>query len=169
MEIWKDIVGYEDNYQISNYGNVKNKITGKILIGDKNSIGYRRVILYQPKKKRFFVHRLVALHFVDGYKENLVINHIDGNKENNHYKNLEWVTRSENDLHAFRLGLRHPNPPTYRHRIEQFDLKTNQTIKIFENIDECIEEFHIARTNIYNCCNGKQKSCRGFGFRYYES
>ena len=41
--------------------------------------------------------------------------------------------------------------------------------KIFENVDECIEEFHIARTNIYNCCNGKQKSCRGFGFRYYES
>lgn len=169
MEIWKDIVGYEDNYQISNYGNVKNKITGKILIGDKNNIGYRRVILYQPKKKRFFVHRLVALHFVDGYKENLVINHIDGNKENNHYKNLEWVTRSENDLHAFRLGLRHTYPSQFKYRIEQFDLKTNQTIHVFENINECTNTLHVARTNIYACCNGRQKSCRGFGFRYYES
>lgn len=105
-EIWKDIKDYEGYYQISNFGNVKNIKTNRILTGDTNSAGYRRVILYTPVKKRFFIHRLVALHFCNGYSDDLVVNHIDGNKTNNYYKNLEWVTKSENDKHAFKLGLR---------------------------------------------------------------
>lgn len=106
MEEWKDIIGYGGYYQVSNYGNIKNIHTNKILIGDTNSLGYKRVTLYTPIKKRFFVHRLVALHFCDGYRESLVVNHIDGNKTNNNSKNLEWVTRSKNDLHAYKLNLR---------------------------------------------------------------
>lgn len=101
MEIWKDIQGYEGYYQISSEGNVRNVKTNQILIGDTNNIGYRRVTLYSPTKKRFFIHRLVALHFCEGYKKNLVVNHKDGNKLNNNYQNLEWVTRSQNDLHAY--------------------------------------------------------------------
>lgn len=100
MEIWKDIKDYEGYYQISNYGRVKNIQTNQLLNGDINSAGYKRVVLYTPKRKRFFIHRLVALNFCNGYSENLVVNHIDGNKLNNHYMNLEWITRSENDLHA---------------------------------------------------------------------
>lgn len=54
MEIWKDIKGYEDFYEVSSYGNVRNKKTNIILKGDTNSVGYRRVTLYVPVKKRFF-------------------------------------------------------------------------------------------------------------------
>ena len=116
-EIWKDIKDYEGYYEISSYGNVRNVKTKKILIGDQNNAGYRRVTLYTPIKKRFFIHRLVAQHFCEGYQENLVVNHKDGNKLNNHYDNLEWVTRSENDLHAFKNNLRQSSPCTFKHKI----------------------------------------------------
>ena len=107
METWKTILENE-NYEVSNFGNVRNKHNKKLLTGDVNNIGYRRVILYYGKKQRFFVHRLVAFYFCEGYAEGLVVNHKDGCKLNNNADNLEWVTRSENDLHAVRLGLRTP-------------------------------------------------------------
>ena len=53
MEEWKDIQNYEGYYQISSEGNVRNVKTGRILIGDKNNMGYRRVTLYTPIKKDF--------------------------------------------------------------------------------------------------------------------
>lgn len=166
MEIWKDIKGYEGYYQISSMGKVKNLNTGKILIGDKNRIGYRRVTLYTPIQKRFFVHRLVAFHFVEGYCEGLVVNHKDGNKTNNSAENLEWVTKSENDLHAFKLGLRKAYPCTFKRRIIKYDLYTNETLKIYDNSQECCTDLKVCRSNVYACCNGTQKSCRGFGLRY---
>lgn len=57
------------------------------------------------KNKLFFVHRVVALHFVDGYFDGAVVNHKDGNKSNNHYTNLEWVSRSDNNKHAIKNKL----------------------------------------------------------------
>ena len=106
MEIWKDVKNHEEFYEINNYGIIRNKITNKVLIGDINSAGYRRVILYNPIKTRYFIHRLVAMHFCDNYHDGYVVNHKDGNKLNNRADNLEWVTRSENDIHAFKNNLR---------------------------------------------------------------
>lgn len=166
MEIWVNIKGYEGYYQVSSKGNVKNMATGKILIGDKNIVGYRRVTLYTPIVKRMFIHRLVALHFVDGYKEGLVVNHKDGNKTNNCADNLEWVTRSKNDLHAYRLGVRKSYPCAFKKRIIKFDLSTGETICVYRNSQECCEDLNVARSNIYACCNGTQNSCRGFGIKY---
>jgi len=166
MEQWKDIEGYEGYYEISSYGKVRNTKTKNILIGDINNVGYRRVVLYSPIKKRFFVHRLVAKHFVSGYKENLIVNHKDGNKQNNNADNLEWVTKSENDLHAFRTGLRDVYPSEFRKHIESYSLQTGEVIKYYSNVDECCRDLHVVRSNIYNCCNHKQLSCRGVGLRY---
>ena len=166
MEYWKDIKDHEEYYEISSLGRVRNKKTQEILIGDVNNIGYKRVVLNKPTKKRYFIHRLVAYHFVKGYSENLVVNHKDGNKQNNDMNNLEWVTKSENDLHAFKMGLRKVYPAQFRKIIESFDLETKETIKRFKNVDECCKELNVARSNIYNCCNGKQFSCRGIGLRY---
>ena len=168
MEEWKDIKGYENYYQISSFGRVKNIKTGKILNGDTNNSGYKRVWLYVPVKKRFFIHRLVAIHFCDGYQEGLVVNHKDGDKLNNLSNNLEWVTHSENDLHAYKFNLRKPYPCQFKHRIIAYDLKTKATIKIYDNVEDCCSDLNVARTNIYNCCNGKQHSCRGYGLRYEE-
>ena len=92
----KDIKGYEGLYRISNKGFVIGFKNNRQLKIDTSS-GYSRVILQNNgKKERFLVHRLVAIHFIDGYFDGAVVNHIDGNKNNNHYTNLEYVTRSEN-------------------------------------------------------------------------
>jgi len=166
MEEWKDIIGYEKYYQISNFGNVKNIQTNKILVGDVNSSGYKRVVLYKPIKKRFFIHRLVAIHFCDGYQENLVVNHKDGNKQNNCFNNLEWVTHSENDLHAFKMNLRKVYPSNFKHGVIAYDKNTKLPVKEYNNVQECCEDLHVARSNVYNCCNGKQLSCKGYILKY---
>ena len=166
MEQWKDIIGYENCYQISNFGNVKNIQTNRILIGDTNNAGYKRVTLYKPVKKRFFIHRLVAIYFCDGYQEDLVVNHKDGNKQNNHADNLEWVTRSENDLHAFKMNLRKVYPSQFRHEILAYDKNTKLLVKEYKSIQECFDDLKVARSNIYNCCNGNQQSCKGYILKY---
>lgn len=166
-EIWKNIKNYEGYYEISSQGNVRNSKTGKILIGDKNNAGYKRVTLYSPIKKRFFIHRLVAQHFCEGYQEDLVVNHKDGNKLNNCANNLEWVTRSENDLHAFKNNLRQAHPCTFKHKIGVYT--SNGTLfKVYQNVQECQDDLKVTRSNIYNCCNGKQKVCRGFILKYID-
>ena len=162
MEIWKDIEESE-LHQISSFGNVKNKKTNKIIKGDINNAGYKRVTF---GNKHYFIHRLVAKYFCKGYKDGLIVNHIDGNKTNNNMNNLEWVTRSENDLHAFKLKLRKVYPCTFKHRIIKYDLNTNEIICIYDNTKECEKDLKVARTNIYNTCNGIQSSCRGYGLRY---
>ncbi len=167
MEIWKDIENYEDYYQVSNLGNVRNKITNKILVGDTNNVGYRRVSLYQPLCKRFFIHRLVAYHFCDNYSSDKVVNHKDGNKQNNCADNLEWVTRSENDLHAFKNNLRKAHPRQFRHKIMMFK-RNGEFIKEFKNVQECCDELKVCRTQVYNCCIGKAKTCKGYMLKYKD-
>lgn len=71
-----------------------------------NKNGYNTVGLQiNKKKKMFFVHRLVAEYFIAPKKDNLQVNHIDGNKQNNNFLNLEWVTASQNTKHAYDNGL----------------------------------------------------------------
>lgn len=98
-----NISGYEC-YSVTEAGVVINTRTNKILKFDLNSAGYQRVTLSNNGKLlRITVHRLVALTYLGD--SDLVVNHKDGNKLNNHYTNLEWVTHSENRKHAFRHKL----------------------------------------------------------------
>lgn len=103
---WKPIVGYE-NYEISEYGDIRNLNTGKIRKKRINSLhGYVEVDLYkngQCSWKR--VHRLVAEAFLDNPNSLPVVMHKDNDKTNNHYTNLEWGTVSENTKQAFDDGL----------------------------------------------------------------
>jgi hypothetical protein len=109
VEIWKDVVGYESIYEISNFGNVKSFKYGKEKIrklrNDKD--GYLLINLCKDKKvKTFKIHRLVAQAFIPNPDNKPQINHIDGNKSNNKVDNLEWVTNKENSKHAVEKLLR---------------------------------------------------------------
>lgn len=105
-EVWKDIEGFDYNYQISNKGNVRCLDSFQVSKRGENfkqsfdSYGYKRVRLtLNGKSKTIKTHRLVAKYFLDGFQEDLTVNHKDFNKSNNCVSNLEMVTATENVLH----------------------------------------------------------------------
>lgn len=101
-EVWKDIDGYEGAYQVSNLGNVRSLRSNspKCIYQTCNTYGYLQVRLHKDNiHKHYYVHRLVAMAFVDGYKDGFEVNHKDFDKSNNVYTNLEWVTKSQNQKH----------------------------------------------------------------------
>lgn len=113
-EIWKDVVGYEGLYQVSNLGRVKSlpKKAGFRKQDEKQSAiftdkhGYCKTNLYKNNThKQVYVHILVAKAFVPNKYNKPQVNHIDGNKSNNQVTNLEWCTAKENIIHAHLTGL----------------------------------------------------------------
>lgn len=105
---WKDVIGYEDLYSISNTGLVLGKRSNKVL-KPFCSRGYARVSLSnRGKTAHVSVHRLVATHFIPNPDNKPQVNHINGDKLTNTAINLEWVTCSENHKHAYKIGLKNP-------------------------------------------------------------
>ena len=105
----KNIDGFE-GYKVSYDGNVYGKRSGSPMVGGLNGHGYRCVTLRKNNKNHTKkVHRLVADAFIQKKHKETEVNHIDGNKLNNHAGNLEWCTRAENLKHARETGLSSPN------------------------------------------------------------
>ena len=100
-EIWHKCEVPYTRYEVSNLGRVRNERTGQVLRLRKGRSGYFDVLLkYKGQDKRFYVHKLVATAFVEGWREGLEVNHKNGVKTDNRAENLEWVTASENHQHA---------------------------------------------------------------------
>ena len=173
QEIWKDIKGYEELYQVSNMGRIKSlkKYHGKTenwiereftLKPQISNRGYYRVHLSNKGVKVFSVHRLVAQAFIKNPNDYKEVNHIDGNKTNNHFNNLEWCTRSQNEKHAYSNGLA---KSTKRKKIKQYDLNGN-FIKEWDYIILIEKELGISQGNIINVCKGKRKTAGNFIWKY---
>lgn len=101
IEKWKDVVGYEGLYQVSNIGSIKSLKFGKekLLKQSKSKVGYLTVVLYKNgKQKTHYIHKLVAMSFLNHKPSNynLVIDHVDNNKENNNLTNLQIITHRKN-------------------------------------------------------------------------
>lgn len=97
LEIFKRIKDFPD-YYVSTWGRVYNKDHDIYLNPEETTKGYLRVDLYDDNGKKHHkkIHRLVAEAFIENIYEKPQVNHIDGNKKNNSYTNLEWVTDAEN-------------------------------------------------------------------------
>ena len=105
--MWKPIQN-EEYYEISDDGRVRNKETKHIKSLRDSRNGYLRVKLY-PSGKTYTIHRLVGIAFLKKVEGLTEINHINGVKHDNKCSNLEWCSSSENQKHAFKLGLQLPN------------------------------------------------------------
>ena len=113
-EIWKDVVGYEGLYQVSNLGRVKSlerldknnhPVKEKILKQACDGVGKGYLYVNLGRMGRGKIHRLVAEAFIPNPYNKPEVNHIDGNTKNNRVDNLEWVTHQENCIHyTYKLG-----------------------------------------------------------------
>ncbi|MDA1658841.1 NUMOD4 domain-containing protein [Bacillus cereus group sp. TH153LC] len=102
---WASIKGFT-NYEISNCGNVRNVLTGRTLKNVKTKTGYLQVTLRcEGESTNIRIHRLVADHFLPRKPTSNCVNHLDGDKGNNHFSNLEWTSSYLNNRHAIENGL----------------------------------------------------------------
>lgn len=185
-EVWKDIKNYEGLYQISDYGRVKSleRPNGNnqynresIMRVSITKTGYSFVVLHKLNKcKTFFIHRLVALHFLDNPKNKPLVLHkkaiSDGGSNN--IDNLYWGTQKENmedrkrDNHfqvsasnRIRISKR------FSKKVNQYDLKGN-FIKTWDSAFDMERHLGILNNHIGSCCKGKRKTAGGYIWKYAE-
>lgn len=161
-EIWKDVKGYEGLYQVSNLGRIWSVRLQRIL-KPYNANGYFKIDLTAKngKRKKEYIHRLVALAFLVNDQGYNVVNHIDGNKHNNSVKNLEWCSYSQNSKHSFHT-LGNTKGCYSTRRCECIELGI-----IYNSINDAMSE--TGANHISECCKGKQKTSGGYHWRYVDA
>lgn len=178
--MWKPIQGYEGLYDVSDSGDVRSlnyNHTGepRILTPKRHSSGYNTVVLCKnSEKKNKSIHILVAQAFVDNPDGKPQVNHKDGDRQNNHADNLEWVTASENIHHSFEvLGKQSPNKGRIGKShyaamsVSQYSL-TGQFVKRWDCISDAAREIGCSPCQIINNIKGRSKTCHGYMWRYEE-
>jgi len=126
MEVWKDIIGYENHYQVSDLGRVKSltritthghKRKERIMKLSTNNDGYLHVILTNNKiEKTHRINRLVGIHFIPNPDKKPEVGHKFGNKKDNRSISLQWETRSENQIHAYETKLQEGRKGVKHHK-----------------------------------------------------
>lgn len=177
-EVWQDIKGYEGLYQVSNMGHVRSldwNHTGKIrnLYLKPHNQGYLQVELHKNgTRKMFTVHRLVALHFVQGYQEDFVVNHINEIKTDNRAENLEWCSQSENTKYSMIPGKRRTTKNPRKRKafkcfspVIQLGLDGSE-IRQWESPVAIKHSLGFSDWSIKQCCLGKRKQAYGYMWQY---
>ena len=185
IETWRDAIGYEGLYQVSNLGRVKSlsryidrcdyPFYSKERIlrhGVMPKHRYSIVILYKNKKREtVYIHRLVGEAFIPNPENKPQIDHIDTIRTNNRVENLRWVTRSENLSNPItndrmsKVGKKKGQQDVRSKRIGQYTLD-GDLIKIWIGINEIRRRTGF--TNVSSCCNGRYKQSNGFIWKYED-
>ena len=177
MEQWKDVIGFEDSYQISNYGRVRSKdrfikvcgngerlIKGQIIKPSVCKNGYYEVMLSRNKKRKvYLLHRLVAIHFIENPNNLPQINHKDEDITNNRVDNLEWCTSKYNANYGTRNA--RCNEKVIRKPVKQLTLE-GKLIKEFPAVKEAMRQTGIDDSQIIRVCMGKNKTAGGYKWEY---
>ena len=158
QEIYKEVVGYEGLYEVSNLGNVKRmqKLNNQhepntVLKPFLTSSGYTRVQLFlHGKKRNHFIHRLVAMAFLENPNNKTQVNHINGDKVNNKLSNLEWSTPSENGKHSYKILGR---VPTRKINVTEIEL-IRQRYADGDKLTTLSKEYEVSQATIWNICRG---------------
>ena len=143
----KEVLGFEDRYIITSLGRIYSLKARRFLRPPRGA--YITITLYdKDRTKNVSIHRLVASAFIENIENKKYVNHIDGNKHNNIVSNLEWVTNSENSLHAFSNGLRKSSEKQRewaRCHAKDLHKKTRKKIKQINNNGEVVMEYESIR------------------------
>lgn len=186
-EEWKNVIGYEGYYQVSNKGNVRSvdrlkehntshsgfiPIEGQMLKQSISHKGYPIVYLSKSgKDKTVPVHRLVAITFIPNPDNLPQVNHIDGDKTNNNAENLEWCDNSYNQIHAYKMGLHKVSEKAGRPRkpVMQIDKDTNEIVNIFVSLAEAERQTGCYASRIRIVCNGEGFTTGGYKWKYLNN
>lgn len=189
-EEWKDVIGYEGLYQVSNIWRVRSldrtinnkrgvyKRAGRIKAICNASGGYKFVGLCKNGiHKNILLHILVAKAFIPNPFCKRTVNHINCDKSDNRACNLEWATDSENIKHAYRNGLKQSTKAQLGKTgfkssrgipVLQIDRKTNKRICVFGSAQDAQRHTGVNYTDILYCCRGKLKTAGGFIWKLYQ-
>lgn len=166
QEIWKDVVGYEGSYQISNLGRLKSTFNGRgtrLLRNQITNSGYYSHLLYKDSKCKIkLIHRLVAEAFIPNPLNLPEVNHKDENKLNNNVDNLEWCD------HTYNVNYGTANQrmrKTKGKRVSQFTLD-GEFVAQYDSIIGVERLFGYDHSTICKCCTGKYKQYKGFIWKY---
>jgi len=177
MEIWKDMFWYEWQYQVTKTGLFKSLNyqwywVEKILTGYLSN-WYLDFCFYKNNiRKTFWIHRAIALTFIDNPENKPQVNHKNWIKTDNRIENLEWCTASENCLHRFRI-LWHKSSNYWKfwklhHNSKQVRQFTPIwiLITIWDSVMDIERELWIDNSSISKCCNWKRKTAWGFKWEF---
>lgn len=152
----KDIIGYEGLYAATEDGKVWSHRSKKFLKPALDKDGYERITLVNGQKKNYYVHRLIALTFIENPNELPQVNHIDENKQNNSISNLEWVSAKQNCNHGSRNDA--TSKPVYCVELD----------RVWASQRKAALELGLDCKNISKCCLGIYKTSGGYHWRFYN-
>lgn len=162
QEMWKDLAGYEEKYEVSNMGYLRNKKSGKILNGSVNADGWVTVTVRDGPQKQRYMHKVVSETFL-GAAEGRRASHKDGNKLNNRSDNLVYVAVE---------SAKHPNhrnvgkPEIQKKPIRATNLESGKTV-LFSSL-EAVKRMHLNFVKVFLCITGMRKEYAGRRWEYVE-
>ena len=163
--MWKKIIldNQITDYSVSTEGEVRKDSTNYILSQSVQE-DYKFVSLFiNGKQKRMRVHRLVAMAFLENPENKPYVNHINGNRGDNNIENLEWVTPSENTIHAVKTGLMTGN----KKAVIQYNLD-GERMATFESATEAARQTGCSQSKITMCCKRQRETTNDYQWRYYN-
>ena len=164
LEGFEQIPGLPKGYGVTCNGIIRYKVFNMVrsIKTTTTKSGYKTFCRYiNGKNKTVYIHKIVAMCFCENPNNKNTVNHKDGDKANNNYSNLEWVTKSEDRIHAIRvLG----NKVTCNAHLRKTPITNG--VKIYESVISAAEDLGILTTSMCNCLKGRTKTSGGHKWRY---